>query len=110
VSEHTCTFYCQDGLHVYECLCPLADAAADVLQAARLWVAHMGWPDEVVQVQPARESDAAQILRPSMVEVSPHTQTVRDVTPTWVDITRYRPWLVFLRAPAADDVRPRFSH
>lgn len=103
---HTCKFYCQDGVHVYACLCRLDDTAEAVLQAAQLWIAHLGWSEEVVRVQPARESDPAQIIRPCMVEVDSETQTVREVTPTWVDVTRYRPWLLFLREVAAAEPPP----
>ena len=100
MDEHMCTFYCQDGVHVYECLCRLNDTADAVREAAQLWLAHLGWADEVVRVHPARESDPLRILRPMMIEVDSQAQTVREVMPSQVDITRYRPWLLFLRATA----------
>ena len=97
MSEHTCSWYCQGGEHAYVCLGVIAHGATDVLQAAQLWVTHLGWPEEVSRVQPAREIEVQQILQSTMLEVDNRTETVREVADGERDVTRYRPWLVFLR-------------
>jgi hypothetical protein len=103
MSRHDCTYYCQDGLHVYECLCPLAATAADVWEAAQHWAAYLGYGDVVVRVAPGRETDPLHILEPTMLEVWPEQHLVRDVQPTGVDVSQYRPWLVWLREGSAEE-------
>ena len=101
-AEHICTYYCQDGLHAYVCLSPLQNTAAEVRAAANTWLAYLGWPDEVVRVQPAREMDVEQVLRPHMIEVDHWGARVQEVNVGGVDVAVYRPWVVVLREADAD--------
>jgi hypothetical protein len=96
-TPHTCTYYCEGEVHAFECLCDQDYSAAEVWAAAQVWVDYLGQGDTVVRVFPSRESAPEQVLQPAMVEIDPHTQTAREVTPLHVEADHYRPWVILLR-------------
>lgn len=93
--DHTCSYFCQDGAHAYLGVAPREAPAAMVFDAARCWIQFLGWPYVVDRVQPAREVEAAHVLKPDMLSVS--DEFIWSVDGTTYDPAHYRPWLIVIR-------------